>query len=431
MTAGEPARRRTSFLGALLRGGAPVLASSTTGLSDELADPAPVRGTRRLRQLAGPVDTGYRDGLLLRAARYVALVPLAYRLLAVPGALVAFVGHGSAGLAPVAVVAACSVALNLFGAYWLLRGAPFRERPAGLLLAVDVGFALAANLVVGATVPPEALESAAEVPGKHLLGAVALLTLALGVGFGAALAVLGIPLRAAMSWLAGDGFDLDAGLSQFGTTLGVLLTATGALVLLGLGTRLALAYGIRTGRLAERAAQQRRLHDTVLQALEAMALPGDGDAEDLRRMARAEAIELRRHLESESGGEGGRLAEKLAALAADMARDGLRAQLVAAEPDGETLSEVRQIAVRDAVREALRNALKHSGADTALVRVEQRDGGIATIIRDHGTGFSPESRPPGFGISESIVARLAEVGGTAKIESSPGKGTRVTLWVPR
>ncbi|MBK1784587.1 ATP-binding protein [Prauserella sp. ASG 168] len=393
-----------------------------------------MRVGRRLRHLAGPVDTGVRDGLLLRAARNVALVPIAYRLLAVPGAFATFAGSGGAGLAPVAAVAACSVVLNLLGAHWLLRRSAYRDATAALLLGLDVVFTLVANLVIGATVPPESLESAAGVPGKHLLGAVALLTLALGVGFGAALAVLGIPLRAAMSWLSGDGFDLGAGLTEFGTTLGVLLTATAALVLLGLGTRLALAYGIRTGRLAERAVQQRYLHDTALQALEAMALPGDGtdgDAERLRRIARAEAIALRARLESESGGQGGRLAEKLAALAADMARDGLRAQLVAAEPDGETLSEVRQIAVRDAVREALRNTLKHSGADTAIVRVEERDGGIATIIRDHGAGFVPEDRTPGFGIGESIVARLAEVGGTAKVESAPGNGTRVTLWVPR
>jgi anti-sigma regulatory factor (Ser/Thr protein kinase) len=46
-----------------------------------------------------------------------------------------------------------------------------------------------------------------------------------------------------------------------------------------------------------------------------------------------------------------------------MARDGLRAQLVIAELDDDTFSEVRQIAIRDAVREALRNTLKHAGTD--------------------------------------------------------------------
>jgi hypothetical protein len=143
---------------------------------------------------------------------------------------------------------------------------------------------------------------------------------------------------------------------------GVLFTACGALVLIGLGTRLALAYGIRNGRLAERAQQHRMLHDTVLQTLEAISLSGAVDAErrlaEIRRLARAQAMELR-HIENagDHAAETGirPLGEKLAALAAEMARDGLRAQLVIAELDDDTFSEVRQIAIRDAVREALRN----------------------------------------------------------------------------
>jgi signal transduction histidine kinase len=52
------------------------------------------------------------------------------------------------------------------------------------------------------------------------------------------------------------------------------------------------------------------------------------------------------------------------------------------------------------------------------------------IARDHGTGFDADTVPAGFGITNSITARLVEVGGSAKIESAPGKGTRVTMWVP-
>ena len=66
-----------------------------------------------------------------------------------------------------------------------------------------------------------------------------------------------------------------------------------------------------------------------------------------------------------------------------------------------------------------------------MLRIEERDGGIAVIARDHGSGFSDADRPAGFGISESIAARLAEVGGRSQVHSQPGRGTRVTLWVPR
>ncbi|HEY4460996.1 MAG TPA: ATP-binding protein, partial [Pseudonocardiaceae bacterium] len=187
-----------------------------------------------------------------------------------------------------------------------------------------------------------------------------------------------------------------------------------------------------------------------LQVLEAMALriPADDESAvqrlaEFRALARAQAAELRKTLDHPVETSTKVLSEDLAGLAAEMTREGLRAQLVFADVDDGELSEVRRVAVRDAVREALRNTMKHSGIREVVVRVEQRDvvvtdpqkgahprRGIAVIARDHGTGFDSDNVPAGFGIANSITARLVEVGGSAKIESSPGKGTRVTLWVP-
>lgn len=427
-----------SFLVTLLRRGTPALATATTGLSDEVADPTPVRALRRISRMAGPVDPGFQDNLLLRAARYVALVPLAYRLIAVPGQFFGYLAaHGSAGLAPTALVAAGSVALSLSGVFWMLRRAPFRSDRTAWLLAGDLVATLVFELVIGATVPSGAFHDALAVADKHLLGNIALLTLALGIPAGLGLVVLSFPVRLLVGVINSGTADLAQAGSLYPPMFGVLFTAAGALIMLGLGTRLALAYGIRNGRLAERARQHRMLHDTVLQTLEAISLgPGDapGRLAEVQRLARAQAMQLRQTIEAAAAHETEErsrpLGAKLTALAAEMARDGLRAQLVVSELDEDTLSEVRQIAIRDAVREAMRNTMKHSGTDQVVVRVEERDGGIAVIIRDHGTGFSARDRPAGFGISESITARLAEVGGTAWVESSPGSGTRVTLWMP-
>jgi signal transduction histidine kinase len=431
--------RRAGFLLTLLRRGAPAMATATSDLDDDIADPTPVRALRRMRSMAGPVDPTVQDNLLLRATRYVAMVPLAYRIVAVLGALAGFFAEGGGGAPAVVGVAVLAVVLNLFGLRWLLRSAPFHSGNAARLLLLDVVVTLAAYLVVAASVPPSSFDAAMQVPGKQLLGAVALLTLALGVGYGVGLMVLSIPLRMLAWWLNTGVFNVKQGFTGFGTMLGVVLTATGALVLLGLGTRLALAYGIRNGRLAERARQHRALHDSVLQTLEILALPRQGDParqlDELRGIARAQALEVREMIEKaqrESAEEAARpLGEKLAALAAEMAREGLRAQLVMAELDEETLTEVRQLAIRDAAREAMRNTLKHAGTDQVVVRVDEREGGVAVVIRDHGTGFDEAHRPAGFGISESITARLAEAGGRARVESSPGSGTRVTLWMPR
>jgi signal transduction histidine kinase len=431
--------RRAGFLLTLLRRGAPAMATATSDLDDRIADPAPVSALRRMRSMAGPVDPSAQDNLLLRATKYVAMVPLVYRIVAVLGALGGFLAEGGGGAPAVIVVAVLCVALNVFGLRWLLRTAPFHSDNAARLLLVDVVFTLVVYLVVAASVPPSSFESAMQVPGKELLGAIALLTLALGVQYGLGLLVLSLPLRMVAWWLNTGVFNVKQGFADLGTMLGVALTATGALVLLGLGTRLALAYGIRNGRLAERARQHRALHDSVLQTLEILALPRPGDPanqlDELRGIARAQALEVRQMIEQaqrESAEEAARpLGAKLTALAAEMAREGLRAQLVMAELDEETLDEVRQLAIRDAAREAMRNTLKHAGTDQVVVRVDEQEGGIAVVIRDHGTGFDKAHRPAGFGISESITARLAEAGGRARVESSPGSGTRVTLWMPR
>ncbi|MET8847083.1 ATP-binding protein [Amycolatopsis sp. NPDC004625] len=429
-----------SFLVALLRRGAPAIATATSELPDEIADPAPMHALRRISRMSGPIDPTERDGLLLRATRYVVLIPLAYRLLAVPGQFGVYVlQHGATGLLPVGVFTLLSVALNVVGLRWMFRSAPFRGRDAGKLLAVDLAFTVLSPLLIALTVPTTAYFDALSVTSVHLYGEAGLLTLALGLPSGVVFGLLGFPLRMLANWLNTGGFRVGAAFSTYSVLLAELFLATAALVLTGLGTRLALAYGTRNGRLAERAQQHRRLHDTVLQTLEAMALSSPGEPEErlveIQRLARAQAMEIRHTIESaasERAEAGARpLGEKLAALAAEMARDGLRAQLVVAELDDDTLSEVRQIAIRDAVREAMRNTMKHSGTDRVVVRVEERDGGIAVITRDHGSGFIAADHPAGFGISESITARLAEVGGTSLVESGlAGGGTRVTLWVP-
>jgi signal transduction histidine kinase len=188
----------------------------------------------------------------------------------------------------------------------------------------------------------------------------------------------------------------------------------------------------------ERARTRRLVHDTVLQTLDALAItPPAGEPDPQRQLA-----EIRETLGGEASALRSRIMEpppattsrgfvaELGDLVTEMAGHGLRTQLVAADFDDHVLSEARRTALRDAVREALRNAAKHAGTNQIVLRVEGRDGGISAVVRDHGVGFDPAVQQPGFGIRESITARLAEVGGRSSIDSSPGAGTRVTLWVP-
>lgn len=357
------------------------------------------------------------DPLMVRATRYAVLLPLAYRSVLLPVAWLSVALDAGAGLA-LTVVTWIAVAGNIAAFAVRLRVRDSTGRVTWFLLAADAVLTVLV-CVVGPPGGAVALVS--------LTGTVALWTMCHGVVAGVVGALAGVALL---------GRGEVAGLvNGAGLLLVAVVTATGALILLGLGTRIALAIGLRIGHDSERVRTERVLHDTVLQGLEAMALGANADETEpraqlarLRTAARAQAAELRRALSANASTDG--LSAELAALAAEMAREGLRAELALADIGDDRLSEARRTAVRDAAREALRNTIKHAGTREVVVRMEERDGGIAVIIRDHGAGYDEGQRPAGFGVSESMKARLSEVGGWCRIESRPGRGTRVTMWVP-
>ena len=107
---------------------------------------------------------------------------------------------------------------------------------------------------------------------------------------------------------------------------------------------------------------------------------------------------------------------------------GLRVEVAVA--DNITLSPDGVAALRDASREALVNVAKHAGVSRAVLRAARTTNSVEVIVRDHGSGFDPALYHPGFGLSESVVARMAEIGGRATIWSALGQGTRVTVSVP-
>ena len=90
-------------------------------------------------------------------------------------------------------------------------------------------------------------------------------------------------------------------------------------------------------------------------------------------------------------------------------------------PDTET-------AIYRVVQEALTNAVKHAGASHVRIGVRPRDGGVDVTITDDGAGFDPDAPREGFGISG--MYERAELGnGTLAIDSRPGAGTTVHVWL--
>jgi PAS domain S-box-containing protein len=90
-------------------------------------------------------------------------------------------------------------------------------------------------------------------------------------------------------------------------------------------------------------------------------------------------------------------------------------------------------AIYRVVQEALTNIVKHAHASRVSLIVEDGDDTIAVIIEDDGTGFDTEAaqmpHTNRMGL-QSMRERIALIGGTLTIESSPGSGTTVFVRVP-
>jgi signal transduction histidine kinase len=98
---------------------------------------------------------------------------------------------------------------------------------------------------------------------------------------------------------------------------------------------------------------------------------------------------------------------------------------------------------RTAVSPEVLERLVHA-VDTALANVEQNAPGAAVVVHaesdptavrvtvhDDGPGFDPAQVAPGFGIGHILGHHLDDIGGHGQVTSAPGKGTEVTITVPR
>ena len=83
-------------------------------------------------------------------------------------------------------------------------------------------------------------------------------------------------------------------------------------------------------------------------------------------------------------------------------------------------------------QEALANVREHAGAGEVTVTLLNRDGGCAVRIADDGCGFDPALAAPGstgYGFA-SMHNRASLGGGHLRVDSAPGTGTVVEVWLP-
>jgi signal transduction histidine kinase len=98
-----------------------------------------------------------------------------------------------------------------------------------------------------------------------------------------------------------------------------------------------------------------------------------------------------------------------------------------------TVPAVVAVALCRGTREALTNVVRHAGVDSAEVGLRSSHGSVVVRVRDEGAGFDPTriADGHGYGVTGSLVGRMARMGGQAVVTSAPGEGTEIRLeWSP-
>ena len=83
-----------------------------------------------------------------------------------------------------------------------------------------------------------------------------------------------------------------------------------------------------------------------------------------------------------------------------------------------------------AFKEAMNNVARHSGATELQLAIHAGEGKLVFLVADNGCGFELGGELAGADGLRNIRDRMERMGGHCEIQSQPGCGTRVTLWVP-
>jgi len=181
----------------------------------------------------------------------------------------------------------------------------------------------------------------------------------------------------------------------------------------------------RAGREAERK-QNRDLHDTVLSTL---TMVGLGGVAAQSPMLRARASSDLRTLFDPARRP---VLDPTAKVSLDE-----RLRLIVERYEGYPLTAALEpclvpSAVADAIAEsadaALSNVVRHGEGSVAWLRLHRTRDAVVVEVIDVGPGFDMAAIPSyRYGIRESIMARMAAVGATVRIDTAPGNGTRIHL----
>jgi signal transduction histidine kinase len=213
-------------------------------------------------------------------------------------------------------------------------------------------------------------------------------------------------------------------------------------------TRAELLHRTVKAQESERQRIARELHDETGQTLTAIGMGLRGLSETIsfdperavRQASQLEAVAMRGidELQNLVAGLHPSQLDDLGLLAAlrwyanqVSSRYGLKVEVVSLGPPPELSAEERTVLFRIA-QEALSNVVRHSGATRAVVRLVHAPEHVSLSVEDNGQGFDVEESlknnklRPCWGLL-GMIERATLAGGTCRITSAPGEGTRVEV----
>jgi two-component system sensor histidine kinase DesK len=219
------------------------------------------------------------------------------------------------------------------------------------------------------------------------------------------------------------------------------------------------------GVTAERTAQQeerqriaRELHDTLGHTLSLIALKGQvveklvernperaiQEAREIRETARAALKQMRelvtemkvayfadeyKHAVSLCSTAGIKLRFEYQSVSNRSPSNGLDGDVLAKNPL--PLTPLQETVLAMCFREMITNVVRHSRATSCMVLLEIQEGEVRVTVSDDGIGLDPDQAYNSSNGMAGLRQRLVLVDGRMSLSSSSGKGTEVSVHIPR
>jgi hypothetical protein len=169
---------------------------------------------------------------------------------------------------------------------------------------------------------------------------------------------------------------------------------------------------------------ERRIHETILNTLRAIAQRGPHDDDVLRHQCGRDVERLDAGLSPLSGATVHDIVSECWAAAAPS-----NVEFEIGLPPDLILPSQTAVVLRDALVEALRNVSRHSGATSVNLSAYIQDSTLHLLVADNGVGLGDEAVQR-FGLRNAIRAAVVALGGDAAISNRADGGAMVRISVP-